>query len=463
MDIEILARLLGDQVKSHVQAALSPINNRMKAVELSVEAMEKLPVIHPDELKRVNDQLAQHRETVAQTATDLEKSLTELSNSMRETLAKSSQSLSEPAFISAVAAEVVSLMPAPEKGEKGDSVDMDQLAKEIEKRIPTAHQIVSEPHVWEQLKEVAEDRVKSAFEAYPKPKDGEDGKSVDMDQLAQDIASHIPSIRDIVASDDFKAAANESITAAVAEAVAALPPAQKGEDGKDVDMDVVISLMNDALPTVDKVVSDPELINTLGEMVAAGVSKAIDLIEKPKDGAPGEKGEPGKDGEDGRDAAQLEILPAIDVEKSVPRGTYATHNGGLWRSFEKTNGMKGWECLVDGIATTEVTSTGERTITLKITRSSGEVEEKNLDLHAVIYRKIFKAGMTYEKGDMVTYAGSLWHCDSTTDKRPDEAVDCWTLAAKRGRDGKSGEKGDEGKPGRAGKDLTQSPHNMRTS
>ncbi|HFS3955055.1 TPA: hypothetical protein ACHY0P_005121, partial [Escherichia coli] len=64
--------------------------------------------------------------------------------------------------------------------------------------------------------------------------------------------------------------------------------------------------------------------------------------------------------QDGRDATALEILPAIDDQKSFPRGTYATHQGGLWRAYEKTHGMRGWECLVDGVADIDVSMTGER-------------------------------------------------------------------------------------------------------
>jgi hypothetical protein len=35
---------------------------------------------------------------------------------------------------------------------------------------------------------------------------------------------------------------------------------------------------------------------------------------------------------------------------------------------------------------------------------------------------------------MVTWAGSLWHCDKATKNKP--GTDDWTLAAKKGRDGK---------------------------
>ncbi len=64
--------------------------------------------------------------------------------------------------------------------------------------------------------------------------------------------------------------------------------------------------------------------------------------------------------QDGRDATALEVLPAIDDQKSFPRGTYATHLGGLWRAYEKTHGMRGWECLVDGVADIDVSMTDER-------------------------------------------------------------------------------------------------------
>jgi len=31
---------------------------------------------------------------------------------------------------------------------------------------------------------------------------------------------------------------------------------------------------------------------------------------------------------------------------------------------------------------------------------------------------VFKQGTTYERGDMVTWAGSLWHCNTTTTTKP---------------------------------------------
>ncbi|EGZ7240204.1 phage portal protein, partial [Escherichia coli] len=125
--------------------------------------------------------------------------------------------------------------------------------------------------------------------------------------------------------------------------------------------------------------------------------------------------------QDGRDATALEIIPAIDDQKSFPRGTYATHQGGLWRAYEKTHGMRGWECLVDGVADIDVSMTGERSFTVVVRQSSGQRTEKTFSLPVMLYRGVFRAGETYHPGDTVTWGGSLWHCNSMTGDKPGEA------------------------------------------
>lgn len=144
-----------------------------------------------------------------------------------------------------------------------------------------------------------------------------------------------------------------------------------------------------------------------------------------------------KDGENGRDALSLEILPFIDEGKSYPRGSYATHNGGLWRAYEKTHGMRGWECLVDGVAGIDIQQSEQRCFILTVNRTSGASETKSFDVPVMIYQGVFKSGQEYVPGDTVTWGGSLWHCDEQTQDKPGEAGSKgWTLAAKRGRDGR---------------------------
>jgi len=51
------------------------------------------------------------------------------------------------------------------------------------------------------------------------------------------------------------------------------------------------------------------------------------------------------------------------------------------------------------------------------------------------YCGVFVDGRTYTRGDMVTYAGSMWHChDGDMTTRPGDGVSGWTLMVKRGRD-----------------------------
>ncbi|KAF6685027.1 phage gp6-like head-tail connector protein [Pantoea sp. EKM20T] len=169
----------------------------------------------------------------------------------------------------------------------------------------------------------------------------------------------------------------------------------------------------------------PEPLPDIAQMVKDAVAK----IPKPEDGEPGE---------DGKDALQIEIMPHIDAEKSYPRGTYAIHHGGLWRSFQKTTGMNGWECLVDGISDIDITQAEDRQFTVTAVKSSGEKTEKTFSMPVMIYRDIFKDGVKYYPGDSVTWGGSVWYCHQETGDKPGEdGSKGWKLAVKRGRDARA--------------------------
>lgn len=156
------------------------------------------------------------------------------------------------------------------------------------------------------------------------------------------------------------------------------------------------------------------------------VKEAVSALPSPKDGDPGE---------DGKDALQLEIMPCIDEEKSYPRGSYAIHHGGVWRSYQKTTGLNGWECLVDGISSVDISQANEREFTITAQLASGTKTEKSFSIPVMIYRDIFKDGEKYSPGDSVTWAGSVWYCHVETSDKPGEpSSKGWKLAVKRGRD-----------------------------
>jgi hypothetical protein len=54
------------------------------------------------------------------------------------------------------------------------------------------------------------------------------------------------------------------------------------------------------------------------------------------------------------------------------------------------------------------------------------------------YLGVHVDGKQYERGDLVTWAGSAWHCNEGTTTKPGEGSKAWTLMVKRGRDGKDG-------------------------
>lgn len=236
--------------------------------------------------------------------------------------------------------------------------------------------------------------------------------------------------------ENGKDADPEMVRHAVAEEVAKLPTPK---DGVSVTLDDVRPMIADAVQLAVEALppAEPGVSVTAEELrpvIAEEVAKALEAITVPKDGEPG------------RDALQLEILPEIVAEKSYSRGTYAKHLGGLWRSFERTHGMKGWECIVDGLSSATVEQSGERGFELSLVLSSGNEVRKSLDLPVMIYRGVFAPG-DYVPGDTVTWGGSLWHCDSATNDKPGEqGSKGWRLAVKRGRDGKDGLNG---------KDLTK--------
>jgi hypothetical protein len=174
-------------------------------------------------------------------------------------------------------------------------------------------------------------------------------------------------------------------------------------------MDVVASSISDTMT---------------GDQVKALLADALKGLPEPQDG------------NDGKDAAQIEVLPAIDQEKSYPRGTYATHDGGLWRSFEQTSGLRGWECIVNGIKAIDVEYDGERGFVVSIAKAFGDALRHEYCLPMLIDRGVYKSGQQYERFDVVTYGGALWIAQKDSTETAPGTSDEWRLSVKRGRDAK---------------------------
>ena len=233
---------------------------------------------------------------------------------------------------------------------------------------------------------------------------------IDLDQFAQKAAELIPVPKDGEPGEPGKSVTAEDVQPlvdeAVVKAISAIPMPKNGEPGKKGDP-------GESIP-----------VETVQAMIDEAVAKAVSAIEKPADGKPG------------RDALELDILPYIGAEKSYPRGTWATHNGGLWRSYQTTEGLKGWECIVDGVASFDIEQVDARNVAAVSRLASGKEVRKSFAIPAMIYRNVWREGL-HQRGDVVTFGGCAWHCNEDTDTKPGDNNKCWTLMVKKGRDAKA--------------------------
>lgn len=113
-------------------------------------------------------------------------------------------------------------------------------------------------------------------------------------------------------------------------------------------------------------------------------------------------------------------------------GTGRTKSLGVVVGKDGERGDDGETLTLDNF---NVVRTDERTIEIEFTK--GDMTHSfELEFPFPIYRNAFKEGETYSPGDMVSWAGSVWHCAKATSAKPGDG-DEWTLAVKRGRDGKN--------------------------
>lgn len=132
-------------------------------------------------------------------------------------------------------------------------------------------------------------------------------------------------------------------------------------------------------------------------------------------GVPGQQGEKGLDGKDGRDGI---------------------------------HGKDGKDAL--GFDDIVVEHDGERGFTFKFVRGAEVKTFGAFTVPVSIYRGVFAAGTSYEKGDQVTWGGSMWTALAKTGAKPGESgadSRAWVLTAQRGRDGKVGPAGPQGERG----------------
>lgn len=181
--------------------------------------------------------------------------------------------------------------------------------------------------------------------------------------------------------------------------------------------------------------------------------------DKGDPGQPGERGEPGQSGRDGAGLAAAVIDRDGELVVTMTDGSARLLGPVLGRDGRRgedgANGSDGNDGR-DGFGFDDLTveHDGNRTVILRFARD-GHAREFSLCFPMQIYRGVFSQGDRYQHGDLVTWGGSVWHCNTDTDEKPGEATKAWTLAVKRGRDGKNGKDGEKGERGLPGKDSSR--------
>lgn len=130
-------------------------------------------------------------------------------------------------------------------------------------------------------------------------------------------------------------------------------------------------------------------------------------------------------------APLVERLAALEA-RPAPRDGRDGRDGA--NGVDGAPGAAGLDGL--GFGHLEILHDGERRITVRAVDGDRVNELGVVVFPCEIYRDVWVAAKTYERGDCVTWSGSEWHANTTTTAKPGDGSAAWTLKVKRGRDGR---------------------------
>ena len=151
-----------------------------------------------------------------------------------------------------------------------------------------------------------------------------------------------------------------------------------------------------------------------------------------KDGAPGARGEPGRDGLDVKDLFRADggrLVAVMSDGTTKDLGVFVGKDGEPGR--DGADGKDG----SDGLGFEDVSFEFDEHGRALAKFQRGDVV-KSIRLPGIVDRGPYKSGESYEKGDAVSYGGSLWIAQDATNEKPDGGKG-WRLAVKKGRDARA--------------------------
>jgi hypothetical protein len=290
----------------------------------------------------------------------------------------------------------VGQLPAAKAGEPGKSVTVDEVRPVIEAEVAAAVKSIRVP---EDGKSVDLTEVKAMVEAavalIPTPKNGDSVTVEDVRPMLAEMVAGIevpvPDVTGPVKEAVSKAVsetvrdevARADVPGLVARAVAAIPAPEPGKPGESVHPD------------------------TVRLMVQEAVTKAVQELPDP---------EPGKDADPAVMAQSVheEVQRQFDALRPLIKGEPGDPGAGI-ESMDMDLGADG------------------RTLTFRFV---GANFEKKVEVVAPwqIYQGVYKSGIAYKQGDVVSYAGSMFVAKTDTSGKPETEDGGWQMCVKRGKD-----------------------------
>lgn len=272
----------------------------------------------------------------------------------------------------------------------------------------------------DQLAEV----IAAVVSAMPPPVDG---KEVDLDLVREMIADEVGRLPPPEPGKPGESPDPATIQKLVDDAVSAIP---KAEDGKNADMDAVRAMVEDAVSRMPAPKDGTSVsIDDVRPLIEAEVERAAKAMPVPKEAIGVAGAIIDRNGE---------LVLTLSDGSSRALGAVVGRDADMGAlSRQIADGIDAIPRPRDGFGFDDLTveHDGERKFSLRFVRGDA-VKDFPFSLPVVIDRGIFRDGASYERGDAVTWAGSLWIAQRSAETKPGDGED-WRLAVKRGRDGKS--------------------------
>jgi hypothetical protein len=285
-----------------------------------------------------------------------------------------------------------------EKGEKGDSIRGEK--GEVGPTGPVAE--IDYERVERDIREVVsvavKEEVTKAVALLPVARDGLDGKdapAVDEQAIVERVKALIPTPRDGVNGVNGKDATVDE--EAIVERVRALiPTPQDGRDAEPIDFEAV-------------------------------VAKAVSLIPVPTNGT---------NGVDGKSVEIDDLRPIMEAETARWQLEFERRATDVLRdAIEKMPKPKDGADGLNALSVEDFDVTLEGRVFTFALRCGERIVEKKIKVPYPQDCGVYRVGRIHEKGDVVTFGGSQW-ISLTDENKTKPPSDSWRLCVSRGKDGR---------------------------